>query len=285
MKLALTAFVILNFFLSTAQDFKKIIFTIANDSFIGRAAGSVYETKTADYIANSLKVDFKVQFQDFEFYNVSGEKLASKNILAFSKYNNDDDSLIVLMAHYDHLGIGDLKSTEVLLSKKNQIHNGADDNASGVAMVIELGKYFAKKKSLRQNLLLLFTSAHEPGFFGAKNFIVKNNLSEMKIKAVYNFDMVGRLDENSKNLGVSFKNNQIDKLIALALNNGINIVNDNLIEHSDLQYFANKKKLSLMNITTGIHEDYHKTSDDAIKINYKGMKIIFYVLKKYIPFA
>jgi Zn-dependent M28 family amino/carboxypeptidase len=284
MKFFAVIFFIFNLFLLSAQDFKKHVFAIANDSFMGRPAGSVYENRALEYITNTVKIDFNVQVQDFEFRNFEGKLISSRNILAFSKHNNENDSLIVLMAHYDHLNIGDAKSKEVLISKKNQIHNGADDNASGVAMVLELGKYFSKKKNLNNNLLLLFTSAHEPGLFGAKDFTLKNKLSELKIKSVYNFDMVGRLDESTKIIGVSFTKNQVENLNEIALKHGLNISNDNLIEYSDLKFFQNSN-ISLMNITTGIHEDYHRITDDSEKINFKGMKMIFNVFKKYILVA
>jgi Zn-dependent M28 family amino/carboxypeptidase len=281
MKLIGFIFFLICLFPLQAQNFKNHILVLANDSLGGRPSGTLYESKALNYIFNSVKKDFNIIEQDFYFTNSEGKSFNSKNILAYSKQNNEKDSLIILMAHYDHLNCGDIKSKEILSNKKNQIHNGADDNASGVSMIIELGKYLSKKKNFNYNILLLFTAAHEPGLFGSREFVSNKNLSDLKIKTIYNFDMVGRLDMQSKILGISSRKISMDKLNEIALKNGIKISIDDICENTDLKFFLNHN-FSLINITTGIHEDYHKISDDFDKINFKGMKLIYKVVKEFI---
>lgn len=258
---------------SYSQDFQKHILYLASDSLHGRAPGTNDEMLAAKYISIALpKSKFNIKHQSFSFLVDSIKTKNATNLICSLNKNRTNDSTIILVAHYDHLVMGSLKSLEILQSKKQQIHNGADDNASGVAMVIELGKWLAKQKNKKYNIILLFTSAHEAGLFGAESFVKSNNIEALKIKTVFNFDMVGRLDNSSKILSVS--DNKLDSSFynTNTLNFSINDVN--IIAHSDLKYFV-EYPIHLINFTTGTHEDYHRISDDEIKINYEGMKLIY----------
>ena len=270
-------FILLLFFCSVtfSQDFKKHIQYLASDSLHGRAPDTNDELLAEKYINSQIPKKYKIRLQHFSFLQDSTKWDSAINIIASFKKNKKQDSTLILMAHYDGLGIGSNKSLEILQSKKKQIHNGADDNASGVAMVIELGKYLVKQKNKKYNIILLFTSAHEAGLFGAQNFVKNYNIDSLKIKAVFNFDMVGRLG-NTTTLSVS--DNQIDSSFYKSSKLNFRINEENLITHSDLKYFA-PYNFHLINYTTGTHEDYHRITDDAEKINYVGMKLIYDYLK------
>jgi aminopeptidase-like protein len=265
-----------------AQEFKSHISYLASDSLHGRAPGSIDELKASLFIGHYLKTkcNADVHYQPFKFSVDSLAKDSGINIIG--NINRKEKKTLLLFAHYDGLGMGSSKSRELL--HKNIIHNGADDNASGVAMVMELGKWFSKQKKLPYNVLLVFTSAHEAGLFGAEYFAETINNDSLKIFSIMDFDMVGRLDNISKTLRVGGVSSDSLFLAFFKSKEGNPIhfrFDDSNINFSDLKYF---KKLSvpMLHFTTGITEDYHKSTDDTNTINFKGMNLIFSTVKELI---
>lgn len=260
-----------------AQHFKQHILYLASDSLHGRAPGSVDEQKAANYIA--LEFDSancnRVMRQNFAF-----EKGSATNIFGFLDFKKD--STIIMSAHYDHLGYGSNKSKEI---KRKGIHHGADDNASGVAMVIELAKLLGDNMSKGQyNFLFAAYSAHEAGLFGSDYFSKSKICEPLKIRAVINFDMVGRLNTLSKTLHISGA--ETDPVFHTFFQQYQDSVfhfrfDDTNIRLSDLKPFA-QKGIPVLNVTTGVHDDYHRISDTENKINYSGMKSIFIALQSLI---
>ena len=189
---------------------------------------------------------------------------------------------IILSAHYDHLGMGSSKALD--FSHKNVLHPGADDNASGVAMVMELTRYLARQKELPFNVIAFFPSAHEEGLYGSEYFMRSGVIDSTHIILVMNFDMVGRLDTLSKILRVGtfsadsallnyFKAHDSDKLHFR--------FDDSNIEFSDLKYFQ-PLHVPLLHFTTGTHQDYHRASDVVAKINFNGMDTSFEFMKVFL---
>lgn len=256
-----------------AQNFKKHIAFLASDSLHGRGPNTADELKAANYITAELKgKKLKTVFQKLPF-----EGDSATNVLVF--FDCKMDSTIILSAHYDHLGMGTNKSKELL--NKHGIHNGADDNASGVAMVMELAKWLAKEKKHRYNYVFAFYSAHEAGLFGSAYFGQSSLCSNLKIRAVLNFDMVGRLDETAKIVRVAGAKTDpaFDAYFEANQKKPINFrYDDGSLLLSDLKPFA-EKNLPTLGFSTGIHDDYHKMSDDEGKINYPGMLSIYGIMK------
>jgi Zn-dependent M28 family amino/carboxypeptidase len=254
-------------------DFRRVIEYLASDSLGGRLPGSPGEVAAANYIAAELEGKrTTVSFQEFTI-----NQDIARNVIAF--IDNGRDSTVILAAHYDHIGNGQYKSNEIM---NKGIHPGADDNASGVAMIMALAGFWQNKTQAAYNLLILSTSAHESGLYGAEYFITSPFFSAIKCRAVINFDMVGRLDIHSRALRISgvttdplFESyftsyTEADPEISFHFD-------DQNINNSDLKSFA-ARKLPVLNITTGIHEDYHKMSDTPEKINYAGMESIFKII-------
>ena len=253
------------------QSFQQHIRFLANDSLQGRPPGTVYEKMAADYILKQLQQTNcdEAFLQSFPFYQDS-----AVNVIGLRSHNSD--STIIICAHFDHLGLGGAKSLEV---KKKGIHNGADDNASGVAMMIELAKWSGQIES-KYNLLFVAFSAHEVGLFGSSFFAKSDYFKRLKIRAIVNFDMVGRLDKQSQTLRISgadsdtgfgdfFDNHQTTFKFRF---------DDEVLSNTDLAHFL-EMQIPLLNFSTGIHDDYHKTTDDESKINYQGMEQIFEMVK------
>lgn len=146
-------------------------------------------------------------------------------------------------------------------------------------MVIELGNWYMNLTEAKYKPVLLFTSAHEVGLFGSENFVKSLNLDSMKIKAVFNFDMVGRLDVASQVLSISDNTLEMNSFESISSN--LNISEGDNLYNSDLRHFMSFP-FHLMSVTTGIHNDYHRISDTPDKINYSGMQEIFEFMKQVI---
>ncbi len=252
----------------------KIIAVLASDSLQGRSASSIFEKKTTFFIGNEIKkMKLLPKFHEFLYQQKDSiAKKKSENVYCF--VNQNSDSTIVLGTHFDHLGFGDGLSRSY---GKKGIHHGADDNASGVAMVLNLAKTRKKWMSKNYNYLFVFYAAHEVGLFGSAAFSEFMGDQFKKIVQVYNFDMVGRLDDSSKIITVyglkTLTEVQKNKFQSSTFVGKISADFDDTILNTDAGAFA-KKGISSLSFTTGIHSDYHKISDTIDKINFGGMVIV-----------
>jgi hypothetical protein len=180
---------------------------------------------------------------------------------------------VVLGAHYDHLGHGE-DGGSLYAGKDKQIHNGADDNASGTAALLQLAEWVRKnKKSVRHyNYLFLHFSGEELGLLGSKAFVKEANIDSSHIAYMLNMDMLGRLVDSTQKLtvggiGTSPSWNIIPEVLR---REGFTPSTDSSgIGPSDHTSFYNKG-IPVLFVFTGIHADYHKPSDDADKINFPG---------------
>lgn len=279
-KIVFSFFVILNPFVLAAQtDFITIISYLASDSLEGRAPATQGEKLAANYIIHYFEhVNLSTKKQKF-FFSFDNKTDTASNIIAL--LDNQKDSTILLSAHYDHLGWGNKKSREIL--KKHQIHNGADDNASGVAIMLELAKWLASQKdSLQYNYVFVAYSAHELGLFGSKYFSESKEFQKLKLKMALNFDMVGRLNKINPilKIGGTMRDTTYNLFIHQYENANLHfrLVDEQLLQ-SDAK-FLYEKNIPTFTFTTGIHDDYHRASDDSNKINYKGLEITFSFLKE-----
>ncbi|MBK7808978.1 MAG: M28 family peptidase [Saprospiraceae bacterium] len=256
-------------FCANGQNFRRHILFLASESMQGRAPATLYERKAADYIHSQFVSGncYPVLMQKFSFGLDS-----AINVVAMLDYKKD--STIIIGAHYDHLGEDPTKSMEI---NRYGIHPGADDNASGVAMMLELMYGIAHTQKWRYNFVFVGYSAHEAGLFGSDFFSRSNFCSNLKIRAVINFDMVGRLNQVNPTVRVSGAetDNKILNYFNSLSEGDVNFrFDDSNILISDLKSFA-EMSIPVLNLTTGIHSDYHKMSDTEDKINYEGMDIIF----------
>jgi Zn-dependent M28 family amino/carboxypeptidase len=261
-------------FAQNNSDMKAIVYTLASDSMQGREAGSSGEMKAKDYILNYCKniglTSFNGSYiQKFPFKKDVRTDTAM-NIIGM--IDNKADSTIVIGAHYDHIGLGGIKSKSLTSSK---IHPGADDNASGVAIMISLATQLKKQASKKYNYLFVAFSAEEEGLYGSEAFV--NMIKDkMKVKAMFNLVMMGRLDEREPTLKItrhSYDNKYDSVLIKAAATKFQLHITDENISFTDAGAFTNNG-ICALSFTTGMEDDYHKTSDTADKINYAGMAVI-----------
>ena len=262
----------------TINRLKTDIKTLSSRKMFGREAGTIGEIKARNYIVKrineiGIKPYGKEEFHQVFFIRDSIIK-SSYNVLGF--LDNQSQKTILICAHYDHLGY------EINKRNRKIIYNGADDNASGVAAILELALFFKNNEYLeKNNFLFIAFSSEEKGMLGSKYFMQNPIIDTSKINFVINIDMIGRMEKNmpltieglgsSKVLFDYFKMLDFDKF-NLRLKKRINGPSD----HSSFTV----KFIPALHFWTGKHNDYHKFSDDAHKISYKReLKIILFLEK------
>ncbi|WP_255153468.1 M28 family peptidase [Ferruginibacter sp. HRS2-29] len=211
-------------------------------------------------------------------YNiVTGPKVREgHNVAGF--VNNNAATTIVLGAHYDHLGYGEDHNSLYIGSTK-MIHNGADDNASGTAALIELGKWTKTSAPKQFNYLLVAFSGEELGLYGSKYFADHSPVDLKNVNYMVNMDMVGRLNDSTRGLtiggyGTSPLWGELIKTEDPYFKIKIDSAGSGPSDHTSFY----KKDIPVLFFFTGTHSDYHKPSDDAEKINIPGeIAIINYI--------
>ena len=223
------------------------------------------ETATIDI---KLKVD------------IGDKKRTGHNVIGY--IDNGAASTVILGAHYDHLGYGE-DHNSLYTGTTPQVHNGADDNASGTAALIEISKQLKASKFKSNNYLVISFSGEELGLFGSKYFTEHPTINLSNANYMINMDMVGRYDTSRKltigGYGTSpvwgevFKTNTDKNLLVHFDSSGTG--------PSDHASFY-RKDIPVLFFFTNSHSDYHKASDDADKINYTGETEIINYIKQII---
>jgi len=186
------------------------------------------------------------------------------------------DETIVVGGHYDHLGRGGLMSGS-LAFLSNEIHNGADDNASGTALVMEIARRFAERRDPPpRRIVFIAFSGEERGLLGSRHYVEHPLFPLDSTVMMINFDMVGRLnDENELTMigtGSTPGSEELVKTLGEWAGLKIKVVKGMTdgFGGSDHQPF-HAKEIPILFAFTGLHADYHRPSDDSDKINYAGM--------------
>lgn len=242
---------------------------LSSDSLEGRKTGTTGGEKARAYIIDQLKKSGIASYvpgytQTFSTTQSFGmvQKGEGVNILAVIPGKKKET--LVISAHYDHLGI-----------YNNQIYNGADDNASGVAGILTIAQYF-KKKAPDHRLIFAFFDAEERGLKGSAHFVETINLKEENVILNVNLDMVSRSDTNELYVCGTFPYPHLkEKLETLKTPEGITLLyghDDPILKRGDWtsqsdQFNFHRKKIPFLYFGVEDHADYHHATDDAEKIN------------------
>jgi hypothetical protein len=256
---------------------------LASDLLEGREPGTKGEKLAAEYIAHRFQQiglmpmgDNGGWYQEFEAeykanpHAAAGEQRQARNVLGY--LDNGAEQTVVIGAHYDHLGHGIAGSRS---PGEAAIHNGADDNASGVAAILRLAEYLKQGKATSNNYLFIGFSAEEMGLVGSKYFVNNPTINLGKVNYMLNMDMVGMLNEE-KVLAINGAGTSPawQQAIASLSIGGIQAkVSESGIGPSDHTSFY-LKDIPALHFFTGQHEHYHKPSDDAELINYRGLLLV-----------
>lgn len=205
---------------------------------------------------------------------LSAKVRKARNVVAF--INNNAPNTVILGAHYDHLGYGEDKNS---LDGLNEIHNGADDNASGTAALLELARKLKQKAPPANNYLLMHFSGEELGLMGSKYWL-ENPTVSVKANYMINMDMVGRYDTARKlTIGGYGTSPEWGSTIPMLANKFAYKLDSAGTGPSDHASFY-RKDIPVLFFFTGSHPDYHKASDDWDKINYAGINDIVNLVYK-----
>lgn len=281
------------------KELKENLYIISSDEFEGRGTGEPGQKKAAAYLKDfyvahdiSAPKSTNEYFQHIPSSFFKNKMNASENVIAVIEGSELPEEIVVVSAHYDHLGVAD----------NGEIYNGADDDGSGTVAVMQMAKAFKKAaengQGPRRTIVFMHFTGEEKGLLGSKYytqnpiFPLENTITNL------NIDMIGRVDDlhktNQEYIYVigsdrlssdldSVLNQQNRKHTKLELDYKYNDENDpsRLYYRSDHYNFV-KHDIPVIFFFSGLHEDYHKVTDTADKIDYELMtqrsKLIFYTL-------
>ncbi|HLV42468.1 MAG TPA: M20/M25/M40 family metallo-hydrolase [Brumimicrobium sp.] len=266
---------------------KQHIELLSADSLQGRLVGTIGEKMAAEYIQSQFE-ELKLSplpnhsfLHDFTFiYNRNphstepgSDTIKGQNVVAY--IDNGAEHTFVFGAHYDHLGHNEYNnSTDP--NGTGMVHNGADDNASGVAAVLELARIYSSNSEKESvNFIFACFSGEELGLMGSRALSETIKEEFPKTTMMINFDMIGRMDStNQLNIGGIGTSPILHDVVKSKKPDHFNIILDSSgvgpSDHSSFYY----QDIPVLFFFTGLHMDYHKPSDDAYKINYTKMNDI-----------
>ena len=269
---------------------KEDVAALADDLLEGRETGTLGERLASEYIAKRFK-DLNLiskgtdgYYQSFVFkpssnpheeagfiYSEEDSTVTGRNVVGY--IDNKVETTVVIGAHYDHLGFGGDGS--LYREEEKAIHNGADDNASGVAILLDLAERLSlDQQTSSNNYLFIAFSGEEMGLLGSNYFVKNPTIDTKKVSYMLNMDMVGRLNEEKTIAVHGVGTSPIFKQILFANKETLNIAeHESGIGPSDHTSFY-LADIPVLHFFTGQHLDYHKPSDDSEKLNYEGMELI-----------
>ena len=219
---------------------------------------------------------FQLDFELNASVDLREREIETYNVIGILKSPNPrfSEEYIVVGAHYDHLGMGTSGSRRPGLTA---VHYGADDNASGVAALIELaGKISQEKKSLQRSIIFAAFGAEEKGLLGSKHFVANPPVPLSQIKLMINLDMIGRLkDDRSLQIGGTGTAIEMEKLLEESLSNhefDPTMFPEGLGPSDHASFYG--QDIPVLFISTGPHLDYHTPDDTPDKINFEGLRMI-----------
>lgn len=266
---------------------KKDVLFLADDSLEGRQTGTEGEKKAAEYIADRFqKMGLNAKgtegfYQEFSFLpktDPHGEvqftknedgTITGRNVIAY--LDNKAQNTIIIGAHFDHLGYGGEGS--LFRDSIKAVHNGADDNASGTAVMLDLARRL-KGNNTNNNYLFMAFSGEEMGLLGSNYFVKNPTIDTKAVSYMINMDMVGRLKKDSTLAVYGTGTSPMFKQVLKSHNNKFKLIeNESGVGPSDHTSFY-LADIPVLHFFTGQHSDYHKPGDDSDKLNYKGMEKI-----------
>ena len=267
-----------------AQDLDQLRYDVAylsSDLLEGRETGTKGEALAAAYVASRFDEiglrpggDDESWFQPFELRvsanphatNGEGELRTGRNVVGL--IDNGAENTVVIGAHYDHLGHGMFGSRQ---PGETAIHNGADDNASGVAGLLEIAKRLVRSEAKSNNYLFVAFSGEELGLIGSKHFVA--NLPAEKLNYMINLDMVGRLKPErtlaANGTGTSPEWKPVLDAVSGPLGLKLQHHQSGLGPSDHTSFYL--ADVPVLHFFSGQHPEYHKASDDSHLINYEGL--------------
>ncbi|MBS7255760.1 M20/M25/M40 family metallo-hydrolase [Flavobacterium branchiicola] len=262
---------------------------LASDKLEGRLAGTKGNNEAAAYIKKyfkkyGLKKFNNNYYQPFKIFikpdinKIKSDSVSTQNVVGYLEGSDEKlkNEFIVIGAHYDHWGWGGKGSG----SKKKDtiaIHNGADDNASGVSALLSILEEFHHQKiAPKRSIIFISFSAEEEGLLGSKYFVNHLPVNKDAVKVMINMDMVGRLNDKKELYmgGAGTFPHGVELMKKLGEGSGLNpVVFAGDVGGSDHVTFY-KNDISVIGLHTGGHPQYHTPEDDTALINSEGAVLV-----------
>ena len=235
-------------------------------------------------LQESIEGDWRSKAFDLEGITARGnpgvvrQRALTRNVIArLPGAGASADEHVVIGAHYDHLGLTAPRHIhgEPSADAEKEIHNGADDNASGTAVIVEVARLLAKGRSPSRSVLFIAFTAEEMGLLGSDYFVDHPTVPLDKIVAMLNLDMVGRMRNRQVQVhgvktGAEFESLLKKECWKLGLNLSTSPGGFGPSDHTSFY----KKKIPVLHFFTGLHDDYHKPTDDVEKVSLYGTRKI-----------
>ena len=255
----------------TSDELYQHVEVLADDVYEGRYAGSRGGRAASQYIVNELRnYNLIPAGTDGEYLQVFDDDW--RNILVL--HPGDDPELeqeiIVVGAHYDHVGRG---TTDNSYGPTGRIHNGADDNASGVSVMLETIEALAVSRlRTRRSILFAFWDGEERGLKGSRHWLARPTLPADRVKLAITIDMVGRLRDGQLYVLGSRSGYGMRRLFSGPIEEPLWLDFDWEISANSDHWPFLERRVPVALLHTGLHRDYHRPSDDAEKVNREGMR-------------
>jgi len=252
-------------------DLKRHTGFLASDTLEGRQAGSRGGQAAAAYLVTELKrIGLQPAGPDQQYRQSFGANYT--NVLA--QLSGDDPAqagdVVLLGAHYDHVGYGNPQNS---FGPYGRIHNGADDNASGVSVLLEIAECLAQAPSRPRTVLFAFWDAEEIGLLGSQYWVAHPTVDRLRLRLAINLDMIGRLRNNEVTVmgwrtAAGLRNRIVDQNSETQLQFKFDWA---VTSDSDHHAFYTAR-IPVLHFDTGKHDDYHRPSDDVERLNWNGMQ-------------
>ena len=258
----------------SSADLRRHAERLADDTLEGREAGTRGGQAAGHYLG-----------REFQRHNLAGGATARsyyqtfgaqyRNILGLLEGSDPElkNEVIVVGAHYDHVGYGNAQNS---YGPTGYIHNGADDNASGVSGLLEVVEAFSRLESRpKRSVLFAFWDGEEKGLLGSEHWVAHPTVPLERVKLAVNLDMIGRLGRNRVETYGIRTTYGLRRLVSLS-NAATDLAFDfswTMREDSD-HYSFYKRNVPVFMLHTGLHSDYHRPSDDVEKLDFAGMERI-----------
>ena len=275
---------------TTIFNIERAVYYLASEQLQGRLPSTLGDTLSVEYVKKvfesyKIKPLFETYFQEVPFKEMASisknpkqegpKSNLSRNVIGVIEGTDKKlkNEYIVIGAHIDHLGFGGMMSSS-RKRDEHKIHYGADDNASGVSLMLDLARKFSSNPSKRSIIFIAFT-CEEKGLIGSKYFVNNLPFPSNQIVAMFNFDMVGMLKDNKLTVGGSKTSKQSEKIIKkYSEKYNLNIkLSPGGIAPSDHSSFY-LMDIPVFYFTTGADSNYHTPNDIPQRLNYKGIEIL-----------
>lgn len=275
-----------------AQRMENDVKVLADESMQGRGIGTAGLDAAAEYVADQLREaglepagEDGSYFQSFQVKDENGEDVTVRNVLAVLPGSNEDwkEQSVVVSAHYDHLGLG---WPDVRAGNKGRIHYGADDNASGVAVMLELARTLGKSLKPSRSIVFAAFTAEEAGLLGARHYVeTMQRYPASQVIGNLNLDTVGRLGDNEV-LVLGSSSAREWKFIfmgATAVTGVPTKMPTQAIDSSDHVAFV-EAGVPAVQFFSGFSPDYHQPTDTADKVDINGMMKVATIVREGIEY-